>query len=74
MAGELSPEVIAAITEAIAAGMASLPLAAPPAVTPLVIETTPILGLAKPQYDEAADIQVLNGNMDILDHSITADR
>jgi len=73
VAGELSPEVIAAITEAIAAGMASLPLAAPPAVTPLVIETTPILGLAKPQYDEAADIQVLNGNMDILDHSITAD-
>ena len=74
MAGELSPEVIAAIQEAIAAGMASAqPLAPPPTITPLTVQATPKLGLKMPQYVDAADILVLNDNMVTLDNAITAD-
>jgi hypothetical protein len=74
VAGELSPEVIAAIQEAIAAGMASAqPLAPPPTITPLTVQATPKLGLKMPQYVDAADILVLNDNMVTLDNAITAD-
>ena len=33
----------------------------------MAVTTTPNLGLMKPDYDELADIDVINDNMDIID-------
>jgi hypothetical protein len=74
-AGELDPALLAAIQEAVAAGMAALPPPQPlaaPEVTPLVMVTTPKLGLKQPGLDDPALVTDLNDNMTILDNSITA--
>lgn len=36
----------------------------------MAVTTTPNLGLMKPDYDELADIDVINDNMDIIDAAV----
>src|SRR5262245_38192422 len=70
---ELSALVRQAVLEALQSGGASLLAPAPQAIVePLAATITPKLGLSKPALDDPADIQVLNGNFDILDNSVTA--
>ena len=71
--GEPNTELSALVRQAVLDALASAaPLQAPPAVTPLTVQQTPILGLKMPQYTDAADILILNDNMVTLDGSITA--
>ena len=36
--------------------------------------STTNLGLVKPAYNEAADVAVINGNMDIIDTAVTKNK
>ena len=69
---QLDPALLAAIQEAVAAGMAAQPLAAPPPTAGLQMTTTPKLGLKQPALDDPALITDLNDNFTILDDSLTA--
>lgn len=70
---DLDPALLAAIQEAVAAGMAAQPLAEPPPAIGLQMAITPKLGLKQPALDDPALITDLNDNMTILDNAITAD-
>ena len=73
MAEQLDPALLAAIQEAVAAGMAAqAPLEAPPPTAALTMTTTPKLGLKQPALDDPALITDLNDNFGILDGCITA--
>lgn len=70
---QLDPALLAAIQEAVAAGMAAqVPLAAPPPEAALTMTTTPKLGLKQPSLDDPALITDINDNMTVLDDAITA--
>lgn len=67
----LNEAVAQAVREALAAGALAAPLEAPPSAG-LTMTVTPKLGLKQPALDDPALITDLNGNMTILDDSVTA--